>query len=135
MKYRIQAIDGIGPAHASVLKEAGITTTSSLLKSCANPKGREALSWRTSISTHLLLKWANSADLMRIPGIGRHFAELLEAAGVDTVKELKNRLPENLAAKLAAINASKRLCRVTPSQALVAKWIAQAQVLEPAIFY
>ena len=135
MKYRIQEIEGIGSTYASMLMDAGIKTAGSLLKACANPKGRDMLSEKTAISAHLLLKWANHADLMRISGIGRQFAELLEASGVDTVKELKHRQAGNLAAKMAEINASKQLCRVTPGPAVVAKWIAQAQNMEAAIRY
>jgi len=75
------------------------------------------------------------ADLMRITGIGRQFAELLEASGVDTVKELKHRQPDNLAAKLAEVNGEKRLCRVTPGASVVAKWIEQAKSLGAATRY
>jgi hypothetical protein len=75
------------------------------------------------------------ADMMRISGIGRQFAELLEAWGVDTVKELKHRVADNLAAKMAEVNAEKRLCRISPGSSTVAKWIEQAGTLEPAIRY
>jgi len=106
-----------------------------LLKSCRGPKDRDTLSGKTAISPQLLLKWANSADLMRITGVGRQFAELLEASGVDTVKELKHRQADNLAAKMAEINAAKRLCRVSPSPRVVAKWITQAKNMQAAIRY
>jgi predicted flap endonuclease-1-like 5' DNA nuclease len=135
MSYKIKEIEGIGPVFAAKLIEAGIKTTGSLLKSCGDPSGRETLSEKTTISPHLLLKWTNMADLMRISGIGRQFAELLEASGVDTVKELKHRLADNLAAKMAEVNAEKRLCRVSPSSSTVAKWIEQAGTLEAAIRY
>ncbi len=135
MAYKIEQIEGIGPVFALKLTEAGVNTTSSLLESCGSPKDRQALSSRTGISAEQLLKWANHADLMRISGIGRQFAELLEASGVDTVMELKHRVPENLAARMAEINARKRLCRVSPGAATVSKWIAQAARLEAAIRY
>jgi len=135
MSYRIANIEGIGPVYAAKLVEAGIKTTGSLLESCHDPKGRDMLSERTEISPHLLLKWTNMADLMRIKGIGCQFAELLEASGVDTVKELTHRQAGNLAAKMAEVNAEKRLCRVSPGFAVVAKWIEQAKSLEAAILY
>lgn len=135
MAYRIEQIEGIGPAFAAKLTQAGVNTTSSLLESCRSPKDRELLSSRTGIGAEQLLKWANHADLMRISGIGRQFAELLEASGVDTVTELKHRVAENLAAKMAEVNAEKRLCRVSPGAATITKWIAQAARLEAAIRY
>ncbi len=77
MIYKVEEIEGIGPVYAAKLVEAGIKTTGSLLTSCADPKGRGMRAEKTAISPHLLLKWANMADLMRISGIGRQFAELL----------------------------------------------------------
>ena len=76
------------------------------------------------------MKWANTADLMRICGIGSEFSELLEAAGVDTVKELRNRRPDNLSAKMAEVNEQKKLTRALPSESQVTKWVAQAKELE-----
>ena len=135
MVCKIEQIEGIGSVYAAKLSEAGIKTTSALLKCCGDPKGGDMLSEKTTISPQLILKWTNMADLMRISGIGRQFAELLEASGVDTVKELKHRQPDNLAAKMAEVNAEKRLCRVSPGAAVVGKWIEQANSLEAAIRY
>ncbi|MGI9294580.1 MAG: DUF4332 domain-containing protein, partial [Pseudomonadales bacterium] len=80
-----------------------------------------------------LLKWANMADLMRISGVGEEYSELLEAAGVDTVKELRNRNAENLTAAMAATNEQKKLVRSVPSAAQVTKWVEQAKTLDPLI--
>ena len=73
------------------------------------------------------------ADLMRISGVGQEYSELLEAAGVDTVKELRNRNAENLAAKMAEVNTSKKLTRTVPSEKTVAGWVEQARTLDPLI--
>ena len=133
MGYSIDTIEGIGPAMAAKLKDAGITTTDGLLDACASAKGRDTISGQTGISTKQLLKWANMADLMRISGVGEEFSELLEAAGVDTVKELRNRNAENLTAKMAEVNEAKKLCRRAPTGAEVAKWVEQAKGLDPRI--
>ena len=101
MSYKIQEIEGIGPAHAEKLAAADIDTTGELLKLCCDAKGRKATAEKTGVSESQLLKWANMADLMRISGVARQYSELLEAAGVDTVKELRNRNAANLAAKMA----------------------------------
>ena len=92
----IDTIEGIGPVYAAKLKEIGILFVSDLLDAGASRKGREELVEKTGISAALVLKWVNMADLMRISGVGEEYSELLEAAGVDTVKELRNRNPENL---------------------------------------
>ena len=133
MSYKIEKIEGIGPAYAAKLAEQGIKTTADYLAKAADAKGRKALAEATGISPALILRWANQADLMRITGVGEEFAELLEKAGVDTVKELKMRNPQNLAAAMEAVNAEKKLVRRIPALSEVEKWIEQAKTLEPMI--
>jgi predicted flap endonuclease-1-like 5' DNA nuclease len=133
MSYKIQEIEGIGPAYAKKLAVADIDTTDALLKLCCDRKGRKAVAEKTGLTESQLLKWANMADLMRISGVGEEYSELLEAAGVDTVKELKNRNPENLAAKMTEVKKEKKLTRQVPSEKTVSGWIEQAKSLEALI--
>ena len=88
MSYKIIEIEGIGAKFAERLQVAAIYSTNDLLKACGSRKGRDETAEKTGISASQLLKWTNMADLMRVSGIGEEFSELLEAAGVDTVKEL-----------------------------------------------
>ena len=92
--YKIIDVEGIGPVYGEKLLAAGIKDTDALLEKCAKPAGRKALEEETGISGKLILTWTNHCDLMRINGVGPQFSELLEAAGVDTVKELKHRVVE-----------------------------------------
>ena len=95
----------------------------------------EALEEETGISGKLILKWTNHADLMRINGVGPQFSELLEASGVDTVKELRNRVPENLHKKLEEVNVEKNLVNRVPALVEVEKMVAQAKELPPMMEY
>ncbi|MHC4947919.1 MAG: DUF4332 domain-containing protein [Planctomycetota bacterium] len=133
MGYKIDAIEGIGPAFAEKLGTAGIATTDDLLKLCCDSGGRRKIGERTGLNESQLLKWANMADLMRISGVAGEFAELLEATGVDTVKELRNRNAENLAASMAEVNDAKSLTRTVPNASTVSGWIEQAKGLDPLI--
>ena len=135
MGYKIEQIEGIGAAYAEKLNAAGVKTTEDLLEKCASRKGRLAMAEETGISAKLILKWTNHADLFRINGIAGQFAELLEAAGVDTVKEFRHRVPANLQPKLEAVNAEKNLCNRVPSVTELEKMIAQAKELQPLITY
>ncbi|MBW1646293.1 MAG: DUF4332 domain-containing protein [Deltaproteobacteria bacterium] len=108
-------IEGIGEAYAAKLSEAGITSLENLLETGSTKKGRSELAAKTGISEKLILNWINRADLMRIKGISTQYADLLEAAGVDTVPELAQRNPENLTAKMAEVNEVKKLVRQLPS--------------------
>ena len=131
MSYKIEQIEGIGAAYAAKLAAAGIKTTDDLLAKCAAKKGRVQIVEATGISPKLILKWTNHADLFRVNGIAGQFAELLEAAGVDTIKEFRHRVPANLQPKLVAVNNEKNLCNRVPSVAEIEKMIAQAKQMEP----
>ena len=133
MGYKIEDIEGIGPAYGEKLAGVGIKNTDAFLKLCGDRKGRRKISDQADISEKHLLKWANLADLMRISGIGPQFSELLEAAGVDTVKELRNRNAENLASKMKEVQQEKRLTRTAPGVSTVSRWIARAKEMAPVI--
>ena len=89
----------------------------------------------TEISGKLILKWTNHADLYRIHGVGPQFAELLEAAGVDTVKELSHRVPANLVAKMEEVNAEKNLVGRVPSVKEVQKMVDEAKTMPAVMTY
>ena len=133
MSYKIDEIEGIGPTYREKLSAAKIKTTDDLLDQCGTPTGRKQVAELTGCGDKQLLEWANMADLMRIKGVGPEYAELLEASGVDTVKELKHRRPRSLATTMAELNQDKKLTRQVPSQAVVAGWIEQSQSLDPCI--
>lgn len=135
MSYPIADIEGIGPAYAEKLKAVGIRTTVRLLDAGRTPKGRKDLAARTGIEETRILKWTNLADLMRIKGVGEEYSELLEAAGVDTVKELKHRNTANLTKAMAEANSKRQLVRLLPSEKAVAKWIEQAKTLPAMMTY
>lgn len=135
MKYKIIDIEGIGPVYAEKLMAAGIDTDEKLLEKCCKPAGRKALAEETGISEKLILTWTNHTDLMRINGVGPQFAELLEAAGVDTVKEFRHRVAENLQPKLEEVNAAKNICNRVPVVAELQKMIDQAKELSPMMEY
>ena len=133
MSYQIDEIEGIGPTYAAKLKDAGIDNTDDFLKLCCDAKGREEAAQKTGISEKLILTWANMADLMRVNGIGRQYAEILHAAGVDTIKELRTRNATNLAAKMKEVNDEKNLANACPSESVIEDWIDKAKDMEPLI--
>ncbi len=123
------AVEGIGEVYGKKLKEAGIPTSGKLLAQGATRSGRQKIEETTGISGSLVLRWVNHVDLFRIKGVQKQFAELLEAAGVDSVPELSHRVPENLFARMKEVNAEKHLVRKLPGLKQVANWIEQAKSL------
>ena len=126
---KIEEIEGIGPVYAEKLGQCGITSCESLLEQGASSAGRKKICESTGIGDSLLLRWVNHADLFRISGIGPQYAELLEAAGVDSVAELAQRVPANLQAKLTEVQEQKHLTGRVPALSFVEDWVAQAKQL------
>ena len=136
MGNTISDIEGIGPAFAAKLRKARVRSVQALLRHAGSRSGRKKLVQQTGIDETLILKWVNMADLYRIKGIGSEYSELLEKAGVDTVKELKNRKPSNLHEKMKEVNSSGRpLVRQIPGLKRVQSWIEQANKLHPMVTY
>lgn len=131
----VSEIEGIGPVYAAKLEAVGIKTVAALLEAGASKKGRDKIAEDTGIDYSRILKWVNMADLFRIKGVGEEYSELLEAAGVDTVKELRTRNAENLHAKMVEVNEAKKLVRALPSASQVASWVEHAKTLEPMMTY
>jgi predicted flap endonuclease-1-like 5' DNA nuclease len=135
LSYPIMDITGIGPLMAAKLKTLGIRTTDKLLEAAKTAKARKVLAGKLGVDEKTVLRWANLADRMRIKGIGEPYAALLQAVGVDTVKELKYRNVRNLAKAMADANRKKKLVELLPSERRIERWIEQAKQLPLKISY
>jgi len=132
---KIVEIEGIGPVMSEKLIAAGVTTTEALLAAGGTHAARKELAAKTGIDAAKILGWVNRADLFRIKGIGTQYSDLLEEAGVDTVPELAQRNAANLHAKMAEVNAGKKLVRQLPTLRSVEQWVAAAKELPRVIGY
>ena len=135
MSKKISEIEGIGPALSEKLAKAGVKTVEALLEKGSTKAGRRTLADDSGIDEGKILDFVNMADLFRIKGVGSQFAELLKASGVDTIKELRNRNPENLHEKLVEIQALKKITRTVPGKNQVEEFVAQAKQLNPVVTY
>jgi hypothetical protein len=130
MSYKIEEIEGIGSVYGQRLEKINIHSTDDLLEKGGTKKGRIEISAKTEIPESLILTWVNHADLFRIKGVAGQFAELLEAGGVDTVKEFAQRNAENLHVKLMQTNEKFGLTGRVPSVEVLADMIEQAKKLD-----
>lgn len=133
--YPVIEVEGIGPVYGEKLNAVGIKNTDQLLEACRTKAMRAKLAADSGIDETHILRFANMVDLFRIGGVGSEYADLLEASGVDTVKELATRNPANLAAKMEEVNNEKKLVRRIPSEKMVEKWVAEAKGLPGALEY
>ena len=131
----IDAVEGIGYKQATKLRKARIRTTEALLKAGATKKGRRTIAASSEISEKLILEWVNRADLMRVRGVGEEYSDLLAAAGVDTVKELRRRNAGSLLGMMVSINTKRRLVRRLLTEMMVARWVDHAKELPPVVTY
>ncbi|MGD0026269.1 MAG: DUF4332 domain-containing protein [Xanthobacteraceae bacterium] len=134
MAYPITDIQGIGADVAAVLKSEGIRTTIGLLRATKTPKQRLKIAAKIGIDNKRVLDWATAADRMRVKGVGWEYAQLLRAAGVKTVNDLKFRNPQNLVDKMREAN-KRKLVRLLPKEKTVERWIENAKKLPPVIRY
>ncbi len=131
---RIDEVEGIGPTQAEKLSAAGITTTEELLSQGARPGGRDRIAESTGISGKLILEWVNHVDLMRIPGVGSEYSDLLEASGVDSPAELARRNAANLATTFQEVDAARpNMVRRVPSEETISQWIEAARKLDKIV--
>jgi len=135
MAISIGTLRGMSAELAAKLKGQGIVYSDQLLEAARTPAGRKALAEQAGVESRVILELANRADLARVRGIAGVFSDLLEHAGVDTVKELATRNPDNLHARLVEVNAEKKLAGRTPHQGIVKGWVAQAKELPKLLEY
>lgn len=135
MAQQITMIESIGPVYKEKLATAGVSTVEGLLEKGATKSGRKAIAEASGIDEGKILNWVNMADLFRIKGVASQFAELLKAAGVDTVKELRNRNPENLHAALVKTQEEKGLTKAVPALSRIEAFVAEAKELAPMVTY
>ncbi len=127
-------VEGIGPAHAQALASVGIATTDDLLRAGATHDDRERIAAATGISGKLIRDWVDKVDLMRVPGVGPQYSDLLEAAGVDSPAELAQRNPANLATTIQEVVAERPgIVRRVPTEAEIAEWVAEAGKLPKVV--
>jgi len=135
MAKAISEMRGMTSDIQAKLTAKGIKDSNQLLELVQKPADRKKLAAELGIESGVVLNLANRADLARVNGIGTVFSDLLEKAGVDTVKELATRKPENLLAKMTEVNDSEQVSKRLPLLADVQNWVAQAKELPKMLHY
>tara|TARA_B000000475_G_scaffold88855_1_gene71980 strand:+ start:1130 stop:1537 length:408 start_codon:yes stop_codon:yes gene_type:complete len=131
----IEAIQDIGVRHRSRLKAAELWSCRALLEAGATKKGRRIVAETVGVSESRVLEWVHKADLMRVNGISTRYSQLLEAAGVESMRKLRKSRPAQLHQSLVEEDKRrrKRLVNRLPPAKEVAAWIEQARTLSPIV--
>jgi predicted flap endonuclease-1-like 5' DNA nuclease len=129
----IETIEGIGPTYGSKLRNSGVKVVGDLLREGSTRFGRRILARKVDVAPGTMLKWVHRADFFRIRGIGTQYSELLESAGVNTVRDLSWRDPKTLHIKLRQVNRKKNLVKRIPPVKTVRRWIESAKNLKRVV--
>ncbi|NVM45309.1 MAG: DUF4332 domain-containing protein [Candidatus Lokiarchaeota archaeon] len=125
-KMDVIDIEGIGETYAKKLNKAGVVKLEDLM-TLTKAKIKE-LSVKTKISTKMIDKWQEHANLMKIDGIGPEYSDALNQIGIDSVKELAKRAPQGTLDKIVEFDKSRpNVIRKIPKLEDVKSWIAQAK--------
>ena len=135
MPVPVKELKGATDAILAVLKEQGIGDNEKLVEAAASPAQRKDLAAACGCTPADILALANRADLARVKGVAGVYSDLLEHAGVDTVKELAKRRPGNLFAALTETNDKANLTQRPPTQSMVEDWVTQAKALPAVLTY
>ena len=119
----IDSINGMTHTEATKIRRARVRTTVTFLQIASTRSGRALLTKETGITSPKLLHWAKRAELMKIKNLGRDYADLLEAVGVESVADLKRRNPESLHEMMHNANQAKKIVDRMPSLKRVTNWI------------
>ena len=123
----IDSINGMTHTEATKLRRARVRTTVTFLQIASTRSGRALLTKETGITSPKLLHWAKRAELMKIKNLGRDYADLLEAVGVESVADLKRRNPESLHEMMHNANQAKKIVDRMPSLKRVTNWIEDSK--------
>ncbi len=125
----IDSINGMTHTEATKLRRARVRTTVTFLQIASTRSGRALLTKETGITSPKLLHWAKRAELMKIKNLGKDYADLLEAVGVESVSDLKRRNPESLHEMMNGINKRKKIVDRMPSLKRVTRWIEDSKYI------
>lgn len=127
MAYKLSDLGGVSDSLVKSLQAQGINDTVQLLLATADSNELVQLANNLGISVEMVADLAGRADLLRVPGIGPIYANLLNASGINSMAELRAAGPD-LHDQL--IRAGETLgVRGLPTTAEVNGWVLAAQAM------
>ncbi len=135
MTTAVKDLQGASAAIVAKLTEQDIKNNEQFLAAASTPAQRKMLATACNCNPSEIRELANRADLARIKGVSGVYSNLLEMAGVDTVKELATRRPDNLHAKIFETNDKDKLTTRPPTASMVEDWVKQAKALPHTLTY
>lgn len=123
----VNEVEGIGTTYLDRLADVGIETTNDLLASDIDTVVDVSRAPKATVQ-----KWYGMAELMRVKGIGKQFAELLVRSGITSIDDLREQKPKQLSelvnAKMESVDVTIQGAGV--SQKRAGNWITAARKMK-----
>lgn len=124
--YPVEDIEGIGQGFGRRLRAEGIDTTHKLLLTVLDADGRQKVCAACDVDEKTAMSWATMADLMRVPGIGGQWSELLWRCGINDVPSLARQEAAPLLHRMKSVNTEEHRVAELPGEHRVSHWIDEA---------
>lgn len=93
--HEVEEIEGIGAIYGQKLRDVGVHTTARLCYEDA-----ESLAQKIGVPRRTVESWKAMAELIKIKGVGKQYAEVMARAGIEGIAELKKRKADDIAAQV-----------------------------------
>lgn len=95
--HEVEELEGIGRIYGQKLRDIGVETTARLAYEDA-----EDLARRVMVPVKTVQQWQSMAELIKVKGVGKQYAEAMARAGIQGIAELKKRDAEAIAEQVNA---------------------------------
>lgn len=122
--YDIQEVEGIGPSYGKQLRSMGIETTCDMVEAFyKKDENVEKAANAMKIDPETIKAWASMADLMKTPGVGGQYAELMQIVGISSREDLANADASMLYDEMVNFNKKSPIVPTVPTLQTLKGWI------------
>ncbi len=126
--YEVETIEGIGPAYGKKLRKIGVNTTSDMVLAFLKDEDNVIkASKEMGVDADAIRAWASMADLMKLPGVGGQFAELMQTVGISSREELATVSATSLHSDMVQFNKRTPIVPKVPTLEELSGWIKIAK--------
>jgi hypothetical protein len=128
----VRDLDGMDDKTGATLERAGIRTLDQFIKAGSDKDGKRALSRKLRRSEEEVARWVDTAQLVRLKGLGHPSFTLLNSVGINTVSQLAEGDPEEIYQKVSRLPSVPAKPGKKPTEAMVRIWVEEARNSECA---
>ncbi len=122
--YDIQEVEGIGPSYGKQLRAMGIETTCNMVEAFFDKdENVEKAAGAMKVDPETIKAWTSMADLMKTPGVGGQYAELMQIVGISSREDLASASASSLYNEMVDFNKKSPIVPTVPTLETLKGWI------------